>query len=97
LVADADEICVCKIEQILNLPQPTVSRHLNRLKEAGWLEDRREGKWVYYRLADSKGSVWRRLLDLVLTQQKPRTPPGQASGRKRNSSTLPPAQLELEC
>jgi len=68
LVSAAGEICVCKIEEALKLPQPTVSRHLNRLKEAGWLQDRRAGKWVNYRLANPKGSPWRQILDKVLSQ-----------------------------
>jgi two-component system NtrC family sensor kinase len=33
------ETCVCKLEEALELPQPTVSRHLQKLKEAGWITD----------------------------------------------------------
>jgi len=68
LVHEASEICVCHIEQILKLPQPTVSRHLQKLKEAGWLMDRREGRWVHYRLADLEGSRWRIILDVILAE-----------------------------
>lgn len=67
LVDAAGEICVCKIEEALTMPQSTVSRHLNRLKEAGWLTDRRAGRWVHYRLADFPDSPWREILVRLLS------------------------------
>lgn len=44
------ELCVCDIMAALEDSQPKVSFHLAVLKEAGFLRDRREGKWVHYRL-----------------------------------------------
>jgi ArsR family transcriptional regulator len=44
------ELCVCHIQEALELPQPNVSRQLGILRAAGLVEDRREGPWVYYRL-----------------------------------------------
>lgn len=44
------ELCVCHIQEGLQLPQPSVSRQLGVLRAAGLVEDRREGTWVYYRL-----------------------------------------------
>jgi ArsR family transcriptional regulator len=44
------ELCVCHIQDALDLPQPNVSRQLAILRAAGLVEDRREGTWVYYRL-----------------------------------------------
>ena len=44
------ELCVCHIQDALELPQPNVSRQLAILRAAGLVEDRREGSWVYYRL-----------------------------------------------
>jgi len=46
------EICVCELMQVLNMSQPRVSRHLSVLKNAGLVDDRREGKWVYYSLCN---------------------------------------------
>jgi len=46
------ELCVCEIMAALGLTQPTTSHHLMILKNAGIAEDRKEGKWVFYRLAD---------------------------------------------
>ncbi len=45
------ELCVCHLESALGLAQPTASRQLAVLKAAGIVESRREGSWVYYRLA----------------------------------------------
>ena len=47
----AGEICVCDIHGSLDLPQPTVSRHLAYLRKAGLVEGRKDGLWVHYRLA----------------------------------------------
>jgi ArsR family transcriptional regulator len=44
------ELCVCELTHGLELAQPTVSRHLAQLRESGWVEDRRQGLWVYYRV-----------------------------------------------
>lgn len=46
------EICVCDFVAALQLPQPTVSRHLSVLRSAGLVADRRDSQWVYYRLAE---------------------------------------------
>jgi len=44
------ELCVCHLQEALGLSQPAVSRHLAVLRAAGVVADRRERKWVYYRL-----------------------------------------------
>ncbi|OIQ89369.1 transcriptional repressor SdpR [mine drainage metagenome] len=49
---EGGELCVCQITTVLDLAAATVSKHLALLKTAGLLQQRREGKWVYYRLAD---------------------------------------------
>lgn len=46
------ELCVCHLVAALDLTQPTTSRHLAVLRNAGVVESRRAGSWVYYRLAD---------------------------------------------
>lgn len=55
LLLAEEKLCVCDLMAALELPQSTVSRHLAQLKNAGWVDDRREGIWVYYSLltADS--------------------------------------------
>jgi len=44
------EICVCYFSEILNSPQPKISRHLAYLRSAGIVAARREGKWMHYRI-----------------------------------------------
>jgi ArsR family transcriptional regulator len=44
------ELCVCHLQDALQLPQPNVSRQLGILRNAGLVEDRREGTRVYYKL-----------------------------------------------
>lgn len=44
------EICVCYFVEILDLPQPKISRHLAYLRSAGIVAARREGKWMHYRI-----------------------------------------------
>ncbi|MDH5439398.1 MAG: metalloregulator ArsR/SmtB family transcription factor [Candidatus Bathyarchaeota archaeon] len=46
------EMCVCEIMVALGLTQPTASYHLGLLENAGLIKDRKEGKWVFYSLAD---------------------------------------------
>jgi ArsR family transcriptional regulator len=52
LVALADrELCVCEIIELLGLAPSTVSKHLSILRQAGIVEARKNGRWIYYRLA----------------------------------------------
>ena len=44
------EACVCHLTEPLGLGQPTVSHHLKKLEDAGFLTHDRRGKWVYYRV-----------------------------------------------
>lgn len=45
----AGELCVCDIVELLEQPQPTVSRHLATLREEGIVEVRRRGRYAHYR------------------------------------------------
>ena len=48
------ELCVCEIIAVLEKPQPTVSHHLNLLKNAGLLKWSKEGVWIHYKLSNTK-------------------------------------------
>jgi ArsR family transcriptional regulator, arsenate/arsenite/antimonite-responsive transcriptional repressor len=41
-------LCVCEITEILGLAASTVSTHLSILKNAGFIKDYKEGKWINY-------------------------------------------------
>ncbi|PIN63698.1 hypothetical protein CKQ90_32870, partial [Klebsiella pneumoniae] len=45
------ELCVCDLCTALVQSQPKISRHLAMLRESGLLLDRKQGKWVHYRLS----------------------------------------------
>jgi ArsR family transcriptional regulator len=45
------ELCVCQIVELLQLAPSTVSKHMSILRQARLVESRKEGRWMYYRLA----------------------------------------------
>lgn len=52
------EMCVCELQAVLDLSQPSVSKHLRILEEAGLVESRKDGLWVNYRLSDTAESIY---------------------------------------
>ena len=46
------EMCVCEVMVALDLTQPTASHHLRILENVGLVKDRKEGKWVFYSIAN---------------------------------------------
>jgi len=52
LLQELGELCVCDVEAGLDITQSRASRHLNQLRQAGLVADRRDGPWVYYRIAE---------------------------------------------
>ncbi len=56
------ELCVCQMTALLELATSTVSAHLAELKRAGLVSERKDGRWVFYRLVDEEprvlASVW---------------------------------------
>ena len=55
------ELCVCDLTEVLEISQPGVSQHMRRLRQAGFVNERRGGQWIYYSL--NKGNP---LLDLLM-------------------------------
>ena len=53
LLLNQEELSVAELSGITQLAQPRVSTHLARLKEAGLVSDRRDGVFVYYRIASA--------------------------------------------
>jgi DNA-binding transcriptional ArsR family regulator len=83
-------LCVCQMTVVVKLAPSTVSEHLSELRKAGLLTERKEGRWVEYRLSDSAlregllDSVWPSLqedreahADAVLVKELRRVPVDQ--------------------
>lgn len=51
LLKEMGELCVCDLCTALDQSQPKISRHLAMLRESELLLDRKQGKWVHYRLS----------------------------------------------
>ncbi len=51
LMAAEGELCVCELTHALRASQPTISKHLATLREAGLVKDRRHAQWVLYSIA----------------------------------------------
>jgi len=66
LLVQEGELCVCELSTALNEIQPKVSRHLAVLKDAGVVIPRRNGTWMFYRLAEDMPQ-WTRALLAPLT------------------------------
>jgi ArsR family transcriptional regulator len=56
------EHCVCEFQQILKVPQPTISRHLAYLRRSKLVQTRRHGKMILYSLAEPRDAVHASLL-----------------------------------
>ena len=50
LLQHKSDMCVCEIKSLLHIAQPSVSKHLKILEEAGLVEYRKDGLWVNYSL-----------------------------------------------
>ena len=61
-------LCVCEITEVLNLAASTVSKHLSVLRNADFIVDTKDGKWVNYALNLTYDNEYiRHLLPLIRT------------------------------
>ncbi|MGD9114655.1 MAG: metalloregulator ArsR/SmtB family transcription factor [Desulfobacterales bacterium] len=57
LALDAQELCVCQIIELLELAPSTVSKHMSVLRQARLIDGRKDGRWMYFRLADENAPI----------------------------------------
>ncbi|MFP8880994.1 MAG: metalloregulator ArsR/SmtB family transcription factor [Myxococcota bacterium] len=62
---EREELAVQELMEVLGMAQSRVSRHLAILREAGLLQDRRDGTYVFYRTASPREAVWSQTWALV--------------------------------
>lgn len=63
------ERCACRLQEALEISQPTLSHHMRILQDAGLISARKEGKWIYYSLSEAGASDTRSMLCTVLNIQ----------------------------
>ena len=65
VLIDEHELCVCELVNALGLPQPTVSRHLMVMRDAGIVEQSKEGRFSFYRVSAKLPGWVRQMLDAL--------------------------------
>ena len=83
------EMCVCEIIDKLNMSQPAVSHHLKILRQAGLVNDSRDGKWIYYSL---NSNVFRE----VFPSEDAEIIRCYAEPLKRRLANLPPSRVRTD-
>lgn len=88
------ELCVCQITGLFGLAVSTVSKHLSILYQAGLVESRKEGRWIYYRLpGDQAPTAVRAALDWI--EKSVATSPRIADDLRRLKQILKTDPVEL--
>jgi ArsR family transcriptional regulator len=59
---ELESMCVCELKCALGLAQPTVSKHLKVLEEAGLVSYQKDGLWVNYMLADGEKNDYAKMM-----------------------------------
>ena len=60
------EVCVCFFVEVLDEPQPKISRHLGFLRRAGLVTARRDAKWMHYSISMPKQATAERIFQQTL-------------------------------
>lgn len=69
LLSDGSEHCVCELMRKLGATQSRMSRHMQVLKQAGLVVDRRDAQWVRYRVRPDLSPRLRALLAAALVEE----------------------------
>ena len=59
------ELCVCELTELLGLAQPTVSKHLKILEQAGLVAATKKGQWVNYHQPETTGRCAAAMLETL--------------------------------
>lgn len=82
LLVTEGELCVCEMTVALDDIQPKVSRHLSVIREAGLIGAKREGTWMFYRIAHDLPAWQRDMLDAIRDGAVPELPADRARLRR---------------
>lgn len=81
------EVCVTTFTEALGESQPKISRHLAYLRNAGVVEVRRDGKWIYYKLSSELDLNSQRLISELFRCMEPSD--GQRRQSRKTEATQP--------
>ena len=65
LLSSEEDLCPCDLSDILDMTVPAVSQHLRKLKDAGILQPRREGKLIFYSLQEPYDEILKPLFNQI--------------------------------
>ncbi|PWJ92070.1 ArsR family transcriptional regulator [Oceanotoga teriensis] len=60
------ECCICDIENILNLKQPNISKHIKKMLLLKLIKKRKEGNWSYYSINFEKINEYKFINEIIL-------------------------------
>lgn len=69
ILKDGEEYTVSSIEEIVDIPQPTISQHLKVMRDQGVVERRKEGVRSFYSITDERISDGMDVMNEVLLDQ----------------------------
>lgn len=74
ILNEQSPLCVCDIQEKVGINISTLSRHLEKLRKAGFIDDRREGRHIYYSLEiRCLGNFIGCVENVIARRQDPRT------------------------
>lgn len=47
---ERNKMCVCELAHVIGVTQPSISRHLKKMKDAGLIDSEQDGFWTNYYL-----------------------------------------------
>ncbi len=68
LLLQNGEICACKLLEALNITQPTLSHHMRILCDAGVVDNRKDGKWMYYKISADGRNRLHEIIDICFNE-----------------------------
>jgi len=91
-----DEACVCHMEAFLGLRQSYISQHLMILRDAGLVQDRRDGWNIYYRVVEPKLFVVIDAMSQITTINEIRPVSRSSAGKGQAACDCPKCKPEIE-
>ncbi len=70
MVLRTGELCVCQINELLQLAPSTISKHMSILRNAGLVTGKKHGRWMYYRLPEKLDTRTRKTLLWIISSNE---------------------------